>query len=502
MSTTATAPASTGRVLSSTLWNIVGRVGPSLVTLAVIPHLITTLGLARWGIFTIALTLVGSFGIFDFGLGRALTKTIAERITEGRHAESADMAVSGIIALTFLGTIGGLIVAFFMGTWVDHAMKIPPELRMQTRNAMWVLCATAPLVMINAAMWGVISAFQKFRAANLVNIPINIFYYIGPLLVLTVWNNLIGVMLSLAACRLAMTVGYAIICLRTMPELRHARPHINQIKPLLSLGGWMTVSNVLFPLLVYFDRYIIASVLPVAITSFYTTPFEVVSRFSMLTNAVTSSLFPAFAGSWRANPDNMRRLYLHSAVMVSSLLLIPCLLTATFSTQILSLWLTPDFARHSSTIMRFLCLGVLVSGIDSVSDTMIDAIGRPDVNAKFSLVELILYVAALFGLLHSFGILGAAIAWTTRVVLDTLVRLWLGARLYPHVRQSTTRVAILIAAIFLGFTPIFLTHGLTAQILVLVASTLFIYGTIWTTCLSQEDRTTAHALLTRKLRRA
>ena len=86
-------------VLFNAGWNMLGRIGPVAVALLVTPSLITRLGLARWGVLTIALSLIGTFGIFDFGLGRALTRAIAERIAEGREKESATLVLTGMLAL-------------------------------------------------------------------------------------------------------------------------------------------------------------------------------------------------------------------------------------------------------------------------------------------------------------------------------------------------------------------------------------------------------------------
>ena len=46
-------------------------------TLAATPLLVGALGLARWGIFALALSLVGLFAMFDLGVGRALTRLVA-----------------------------------------------------------------------------------------------------------------------------------------------------------------------------------------------------------------------------------------------------------------------------------------------------------------------------------------------------------------------------------------------------------------------------------------
>ena len=63
---------------------------------------------------------------------------------------------------------------------MDRLLQVPPALQPQAIGAMRVLAAAAPLVVLNAALWGVLAAYQRFRAANLVTIPVNIFYYLGP----------------------------------------------------------------------------------------------------------------------------------------------------------------------------------------------------------------------------------------------------------------------------------------------------------------------------------
>src|SRR5919202_791743 len=126
-------------MVSGVFWNALGRGLPLLLALLLTPVLVHQLGLERWGLFTLALAMVGVFGIFDFGVGQALTRALSEKIGQGREGEAA----------------------------------------------------------------GVLAAYQRFRAANLVTIPVAIFYYLGPVLVLLVWDSLVAVMLTLVAVRFA-----------------------------------------------------------------------------------------------------------------------------------------------------------------------------------------------------------------------------------------------------------------------------------------------------------
>jgi O-antigen/teichoic acid export membrane protein len=88
------------------IWNMLGRSVPMLVAVAVTPHLIKEFGVDRWGVFTIALSLVGAFGMFDFGIGRALTRNVAGAIGAGVHGEMASQAKTSLLTLLILGSMG------------------------------------------------------------------------------------------------------------------------------------------------------------------------------------------------------------------------------------------------------------------------------------------------------------------------------------------------------------------------------------------------------------
>lgn len=484
-------------VISNAGWNILGRIAPVFVALLVTPQLIALMGLSRWGIFTIALSLAGTFGIFDLGLGRALARAVANRPSGDTDPDTADLILTGVVTLTGIGVIGGLVCAGFIDMWVRNGLKMPQTLHTEVLLSLWVFCATAPLIMINAALWGVLTGYHAFKITNLINLPISITYYIGPLIALHFWNSLIGVMFVVAACRLWMAVSYIRFVYRLVPELRKAQMRLRLLAPLMRIGGWMTVSNVVFPILNYLDRFMIVSVISAAATSYYTTPADAVTRYNMLTQSVTASAFPAFASSWRQHVARTAELYKTSTLAVCATVFPLCLLTALFSHQILSVWISGSFAAHSSTVMKFLCLGVFLGGVDSISATFLDAIGRPDISAKISLVELVLYLPCLYFALLGFGVVGAAGVWALRMMLDYLTRSAICLRLYPQLRQRLLQglPAILAgaAALCIGLAP------LSTPLAVIAAITLPViyYALLWFVCLNTDERVTFKALARR-----
>lgn len=443
--------ADTRVVMRNTAWNLAGRAGPIVIALFATPYLLRALGDSRWGVFTVALSLIGIFGIFDFGLGRALTRTIAERIGTKEENQTASLVMTGMLVLTALGLMGAVLASELSRQWVSEGLQIPPELREEVLFSLYVLCASAPLVILNAAMWGVIAAYQQFRVANLINMPILATYYLGPLAVLQVWDNLIAAMLVLVGCRLVMTIAYWRLCLRAMPSLRVARVDIQGLRPLLKLGGWMTVSNFTYPILAYADRFIIASVLSAAETGYYSTPLDLIGRFSIVSVAIMGTAFPAMAGSYRVDPANTVALFRRSFLAIAALVFPACLVVVALSLPLLTFWLGSDFAQQAAIVLPWLGFGALFACVDSVTAGLIDGVGRPDVNAKLALLELVLYLPLLMALLSAIGIQGAAIAWAARCCTETLIRLWLARWLYSPIAPALYRIVPLLfgAAAFL-----------------------------------------------------
>ena len=102
-----------------------------------------------------------------------------------------------------------------------------------------------------------------------------------------------------------------------------------------------------------------------------------------------------------------------------------------FAPVILRVWMGPDYAAHGEMALRILSVGVLINAVAHIPYTFLEAAGRPDVPAKFHMLELIIHVPVAWYLVGAYGITGAAIAWTVRVTLDTTFLLAAARRVVP-----------------------------------------------------------------------
>ncbi|MCU0889093.1 MAG: polysaccharide biosynthesis C-terminal domain-containing protein, partial [Rubritepida sp.] len=455
MNEMAEARAGARRLVSGMLWNALGRGLPLLLALALTPLLIALMGLERWGLFTLALALVGVFGVLDLGLGPALTRALSERMTAGAEAtETGRLVGTTLAALVLVAALGAALLWAVLPWLLGAALNVPPALQAEALAAFRILACAAPLIVINAALWGVLAAHQRFQAANLVTIPVAAMYYIGPALVLLAWQSLVGVMLVLVACRLANTLSYAWLCRGLLPPLRLGAPRL--VWPLLRIGGWMTVASLLNQALLYADRFLVGAMLTLAAVAHYATPLDLVLRMWIVPVAVAQAMLPAMASAFRLLPEATAGLLRRGALLMLALTLPACLVLAASGGFVLRLWLGADFAAEGGTVLRLLAAGIFFSCLAFAPNALLEAIGRPDAAAKFLLVQVAVFLPLSALLLWGFGIAGAALAWAVRAAADCAGKFWLAARLYPAAAPAARGLApgLLAAGLTLAVTAL------------------------------------------------
>jgi O-antigen/teichoic acid export membrane protein len=125
------------------------------------------------------------------------------------------------------------------------------------------------------------------------------------------------------------------------------------------------------------------------------------------------------------------RLFASSMRALLVMMSIPAAIALIFAPAILRVWMGPVYAAQGEMALRILSVGVLINAVCHIPYTFLEASGRPDVPAKFHMIELVIHVPLAWYLVGAYGITGAAAAWTARVTLDTTLMLIAANRIVP-----------------------------------------------------------------------
>jgi len=186
------------------------------------------------------------------------------------------------------------------------------------------------------------------------------------------------------------------------------------------------------PILVYFDRFALGVRVNLTAVGYYTAPYEGITRALVIPNSLINALFPLLTGlGVVAAASRIDRLFASSVRMVLLLMVGPAAIAFFFAPLILQLWMGPDYAAQGALALRILSVGVLINSVAHIPYTFLEASGRPDVPAKCHLVELVIHLPVAWILVGRWGITGAAVAWTLRVTLDSILLLVTARKIVP-----------------------------------------------------------------------
>jgi O-antigen/teichoic acid export membrane protein len=416
------------------------------------------LGTDRFGVLTIAWSVLAYFSLFDFGLGRAVTVLAAEKIGANRQFEVAPLAWTALSIMAVLGTLAGLFASAGSPLLIRYVFQVPPELQSESIVACTLLGLSLPFVIVTTGLSGILAGVERFDVLNQLRMPQGALSFMAPWAVALWYPTLSAVVAVMVLVRIFFCFIYLFYCMRVIPDLsRHVGLQKRFIRPLLNCGGWMTVSNVVGPVMIYFDRFLIGAWLSVAAVAYYATPHEAINRLLVVPISISAVLFPAIAHALEKSVTQAAKLFVRAMDLTTAIFFPVAAFAIMFANEVLTLWLGASFAQHSFRIFQLLMIGVFVNGFAQLGFAVVQGAGRADLTAKFHLIELPLYVGLLWYLLSRFGVIGAALAWSLRTLLDMVLLFGATAHLTHEHRRTVWKkfteaillIVMLVACMFI-----------------------------------------------------
>lgn len=419
-------------LLTRSLQNLGFQALPFALAVISLPLLNKHWPLEAIGQLSLVWVLMNYFQFFDFGLGRALTTRISHLISV-RNEKNANilaglaLKISALLSLVFVG-ISYLLVRRF---WPEISTAF--------------ICGLVPVLMMTNLLRGVLEGHQKFLSVNLLNTVLASSNFLIPALVALSGEDLSASLQYLFLFRLA--------CLLTWSALSQSYFTLNghdstMVKDLIRFGGWISVANLIGPLMTSFDRFALNTGELKTDLALYSTPQEFISRLWVIPQAVCRSLVPAF--SQKEMSEEIAEIF-HRGLFWIRIVMIPaCGFLFFFSHEIFFLWLGKAWAS-SEIITQILCLGILFNSANWVSFSFLQSRGRESATAKIPIIEFIIYVPLFIFGLKFWGLPGVAMAWSLRLCLDYSFFSYYTATHFGSLKKTLGQASLILSAVTLIF---------------------------------------------------
>ena len=408
-------------IRKNTLWNLFGTASPMLMGLIVLPYIYRQIGAERLGILTIVWALIGYFSIFDFGLGRALTQKIASHQNLCEKDDLKRIVSAGVNLTLLIGILGGLVAAFILQFVGIEWINTSPAYTEEIRNSFFWVCVAIPITTTTTGLRGVLEGLKLFEIVNIYKFILGFLNFAGPIISIFIFGSKLDyIVCFLVLARLLIFLLY-LTKTKQHASFSFLEFNANQARGLLNFGSWMTLTNLISPLMVVADRFIISNALGAAVVAYYTIPSDFLIRLLVLPAALTTTLFPVFSHTLTKDTAQAYMIY-RKSLSIIAIVMTPIMLTIMIGARFgLDLWLGKSFSEQAHLVTSILAIGILFNSLAQIPHSFIQAGGDARTTALIHLAELFAYVPMLLITLHMFGIVGAAISWAFRAGADLVL---------------------------------------------------------------------------------
>lgn len=387
-------------------FNGLAQVAPMIVTLAITPFLLDRLGLDRFGVWALALVVMGTLTALDGGISASLARYFAIYAARDDRVETGRLLVG---ALVFSVVFGGVLTALAwpVAPTAVELLDIPAGLDDEAVFVLRCLPALAALGLAADSTTALLQGNGRFRA-----LAISMFGSSGVFAVAVI--VLVQPGASLRPLMVATALRYLVLLL---VGLFSAAPHVVVRRPLLpslettrDLGRFasrMQLSALTGFVNSELDVLVIAAVLPVRYVGLYAIGLQAASAARSLPLYVFAPVLTRLAATFRrdgrtaavAEFERFERTWFPTVLAYG----IVAVSAIGFAVPI---WLG-DRYELSGAVAALLLFGFIVHvALTGMRTCYVRAIGEPGLEARYSFVWMVGNALLTVPLALAFGVLG------------------------------------------------------------------------------------------------
>ena len=160
-------------VITNSIYNSLGWAVQTVLNLILVSLIITRIGINEFGIYAIALTIIGYFSIIQ-GLNQAALKYISEYyVKNDRFSLEQVISVSLLISI-FIGSFGMFLLSFFSYRLATDVFNIPVLLITNAQITFDVISFGFLLTTVSLTLMSIPQGLQRYDISNKITISTGI----------------------------------------------------------------------------------------------------------------------------------------------------------------------------------------------------------------------------------------------------------------------------------------------------------------------------------------
>ena len=143
---------------------------PAIAAVFLVPVTIRALGPTRFGLFALAWAVAEGSGMFDFGLGRATVRFVADATDRGAE-RLREIVLASFFSQAAAGVVAGLLLFFLTPVLVAQVFTIDTAAIPEATAMFRVLALHLPVLLATGSLRAALEGAQRFDVSAALRIP-------------------------------------------------------------------------------------------------------------------------------------------------------------------------------------------------------------------------------------------------------------------------------------------------------------------------------------------
>lgn len=441
------------RLAANTMLAASGRVASLLLWLVLTPPLYRALGAEGYGVWSLFYALTGYLGALDFGLAPATMRHVSAARARGADGEAGAYATVSVMGYAVLGLLWLALMPFLRGPLLEF-LRVTGDVRPSADFAFMAGAVVFALGGATNTVVYVLQGYDRFDLGNLTTLTISLVQAAGLVLALVLHTGLPGVVCATAAGWAAALVVGLLLVRRGAPAFRWSSPRgaSGFVRESLGYGAPLQLANLFAVAHQQLDKLLLSRYVALAAVAPYELGLRMSTALATFPQLLMLALVPPatrfFTSGEHARLAELyrraNRYLLLAAVVVSAGALAG-------ASRVFEAWL--GHADEPATLaLRGLMLAAFAGLGGGMATVTARGVGRPDLEAEFSGVALVLHLALGVPLVRTQGLAGVltALAVANAVGVVWFVFRLAGALGWPRARTLLESALVPAIALVAG----------------------------------------------------
>jgi O-antigen/teichoic acid export membrane protein len=375
------------------------------------PFILHHLGTLDYGVWVMAISVVGYLGLLDLGLQSSVLRFVSKGHTQGDH-QSSSRALSAVVWVRLQISALMLLLSFALAAVFPVFFKIPAALASDARLSIVLIGFTAAISTSVGSVGAVLAALNRYDLTTYVAVAQNAIRVTGVVLVLRSGHGIVAIALCELVASISSNLFLVWMARGVYPELRIKlkKPDREILRQIWSYSSYSFLTMIAVQLVYQSDNLVVGAFVSASAVTFYAIANSLGRYVTQLIGAMANTFVPA-ASTYEAAGDNESLLRLYkNGTRLTIMISLPIMITLIIrGSRFIGLWMGQQYAHSSGIVLIILSVGLLFAFANRTAGSIAFGIEKHKSVALWAVGEGVANLALSVTLVHWYGIYGVAL---------------------------------------------------------------------------------------------